>query len=212
MMKYNGIYWNVFAPLIKTSIRNRYGEDVAKRSIKNGKKEYQRILQQADPIGDDNPMITNAYFAYVFVGAWLGSEKVISPEDMAEVMRDVLAKMKPFFGMVNLNSKKGSRKWYHDMKKYEKWYQKHGDEFPTTWQVGFDEELHQDGSYYYFTCCPICHLMNKLGYSEIMPALCSTDEDMFRYQHGVLHRNHTIAEGEEMCDYWVVGDQVRDPK
>lgn len=210
-MKYKGIYWSVFAPLMKKSIRKRYGNELAVKSIKNGKAEYKRILSLADPIGDHNPMESNAYFAYVFVGAWLGSEKAITPDGMADIMRDVLMVLKPFFGMTNLNSKSGEKKWYRDMKKYEAWYEQKGKEYPTTWRVEFDETRHQDGSFYYFTCCPICHLMNKLGYSEIMPALCSTDEDMFKHQHGVLHREHTIANGGEICDYWVVGDQVENP-
>ena len=29
---------------------------------------------------------------------------------------------------------------------------------------------------------------------------------MFRLQHGRLYRKHTIANGESVCDYWVVGD------
>ena len=50
------------------------------------------------------------------------------------------------------------------------------------------------------------------GIAELMPALCSTDEVMFRLQHGRLYREHTIANGESVCDYWVVGDKIRDPK
>lgn len=45
-----------------------------------------------------------------------------------------------------------------------------------------------------------------------MPALCSTDEVMFRLQHGKLYREHTIAKGEGICDYWIVGDKVKNPK
>ena len=30
---------------------------------------------------------------------------------------------------------------------------------------------------------------------------------MFRLQHGKLHREHTIASGDPVCDYWIVGDK-----
>lgn len=79
-------------------------------------------------------MASNAYFAYVFVAAWLGTGKKISAEDIADVMKDVLAKMKP---------------------------------------------------------------------------LCELDAVMFAYQHGILHRGHTIASGGELCDYWIVGDKIK---
>ena len=42
--------------------------------------------------------------------------------------------------------------------------------------------------------------------------LCATDKVMFAYQHGRLCREHTIASGDAMCDYWVVGDRVKEPR
>ena len=32
---------------------------------------------------------------------------------------------------------------------------------------------------------------------------------MFRLQHGKLHREYTIANGDPVCDYWVVGDRMK---
>ena len=211
-MKYKGYYWTLLAPLIKKSIAARYSKELAQQSIRQGKLEYRGLLERADDIGDDNPMAQNAYFAYVFVGAWLGSGKQIPPDGMAEVMTDVLHNMRFFFGLTNLNSKRGSKIWYKNMKKYEAWSADKLEKYPTTWRVGFDENLHKDGSYYYFTSCPICSFCEKEGISEIMGPLCQTDKIMFQMQHGVLHRDFTLAGGDRMCDYWVVGDQVDDPK
>ena len=72
-MKYVGIYWTLFAPLMKKSIRERFGKELAEKSIRNGKAEYRRLLSHADDLCPGNPMATNAYFAYVFAAAWLGS-------------------------------------------------------------------------------------------------------------------------------------------
>ena len=49
------------------------------------------------------------------------------------------------------------------------------------------------------------------GIGELMHALCSTDEVMFRLHHGCLHREQTLAKGDLMCDYWIVGDKVKNP-
>ena len=211
-MKYNGIYWLAFAPLIKRSVKRRFGSELARRSVKNGRAEYKKLLAAADPIGDGNPMAMNAYFAYVFVGAWLGSGREIPAREMANVMADVLGAMRPFFALTDLNRK--PRKWLNDMKKYARWCENHDAErkYPTAWKVNFDESRHRDGSFYYFSACPICSTMNRLGLSEIMGGLCATDEIMFRFQHGVLHRDHTIADGDDICDYWVVGDKVENPQ
>ena len=211
-MKYVGIYWTLFAPLMKKSIAKRFDRDLAQQALHRGKAEYRRLLSSADDLGPGNPMAMNAYFAYVFAGAWLGSGKKITPDEMALVMTDVLESrlLRTVFGMTNLN--RTPKKWYRDMKKYDAWFIKHGGDYPVNWNVHFDERLHQDGSFYYFTRCPICEFCKREGIAELMPALCSTDEVMFRLQHGKLYREHTIARGDSVCDYWVVGDQVTNPK
>lgn len=211
-MKYKGIYWTLFTPIIKKSITKRFGSEMAEQSVRRGKGEYRRLLSRADDLGPGNPLGANAYFAYVFVTAWLGSEKKISPDEMGTVMTDVLTgqPVRTFFRMIDLN--KTPKKWYRDLKKYEAWYQTHGAKYSVNWVVHFDEKLHRDGSYYYFTRCPICEFCNREGIGEIMPALCATDEVMFRLQHWKLHREHTIARGEGVCDYWIVGDKVTDPR
>ena len=211
-MKYVGIYWTLFAPMIKKSIRTRFGASLAERSIREGKKEYRRLLSRADDLGPGNPMASNAYFAYVFAAAWLGSGRTITPEEMALVMTDVLESrlLRTVFGMTDLNRQ--PKKWYRDMKKYETWFEQHGKDYPVNWNVCFDESRHKDGSFYFFTRCPICEFCEREGIAELMPALCSTDEVMFRLQHGKLYREHTIANGEALCDYWVVGDKIKSPQ
>ena len=211
-MKYVGIYWTLFAPMMKKSIARRFNSELAERSIRQGKKEYKRLLSHADELGPGNPMATNAYFAYVFAAAWLGSGRRITPDEMGQVMKDVLESrlLRTVFGMTDLN--RNPNKWERDMRKYEAWYQKHGKDFPVNWVVNFDETAHRDGSYYYFTRCPICEFCQREGIAELMPALCSTDEVKFRLQHGRLHREHTIANGDPVCDYWVVGDKVMEPR
>ncbi len=89
-MQYVGIYWSLFAPLIKKSIRTRFDVSLAEQSIREGKMAYKRLLSRADDLGPGNPMSSNAYFAYVFAAAWLGSGRKITPDEMALVMTDVL--------------------------------------------------------------------------------------------------------------------------
>ena len=155
-------------------------------------------------------MAMNAYFAYVFAAAWLGSGRKITPDEMALVMTDVLEGrlLRTFFGLTDLNRK--PKKWEQDMRKYEAWFAAHGKDYPVNWHVNYDESRHRDGSFYYFTRCPICEFCQREGIAELMPALCSTDEVMFRLQHGRLYREHTIANGDGLCDYWIVGDKTDD--
>lgn len=50
-MKYVGVYWSLFAPMIKKSIRTRFDSSLAEQSIREGKKEYKRLLSHADDLG-----------------------------------------------------------------------------------------------------------------------------------------------------------------
>ena len=104
-MKYNGFYWALFAPMIRRSIAERFDRTLALQSVRRGKEEYRRLLSDADDLGPGNPMAMNAYFAYVFAAAWLGTERKVSPDEMALVMTDVLESrlLRTVFGLTDLN-------------------------------------------------------------------------------------------------------------
>ena len=68
------------------------------------------------------------------------------------------------------------------------------------------------GSFYYSSRCPICAFCAREGIWELMPALCSADEITFRLQHGVLHQEHTTANGDPVCDHRIVGDEAEEPR
>ena len=80
--------------MIKNSIKKRFGAGLADQAIHRGKAEYRTLVAEAPELGRGNPMASNAYFAYVFVGAWLGTEKKLTPEDMGLVMTDVLKRVR----------------------------------------------------------------------------------------------------------------------
>ena len=93
--------------MMKKSIAKRFDKELADRAIRQGKAEYKGLLARADDLGPGNPMALNAYFAYVFAAAWLGSGKRITPDEMALVMTDVLEGrlLRTFFGLTDLNRK-----------------------------------------------------------------------------------------------------------
>ena len=76
-MRYKGIYWTFFSPMIKRSITNRFDKELAAQSIRNGKAGYRRLLSRADDLGPGNPMAMNAYFAYVLLQrGWAVTERL----------------------------------------------------------------------------------------------------------------------------------------
>ena len=106
-MKYNGFYFWLFSSSMKKVIAEKYNKAYANEIMKKSKQVYRDIVQQADDIGDDNPMAYNELFALAFVAPYLASDKKIPPEVVQEMMRRGLYHVKWYFGMTNLNTAKG---------------------------------------------------------------------------------------------------------
>ena len=51
-----------------------------------------------------------------------------------------------------------------------------------------------------FYTCGICHLMEKLGLREYIPAMCTLDYDMAELNHTRFTRSCTLANGDNYCD------------
>lgn len=52
--------------------------------MKKSKQVYRELVEQADDIGDDNPMAYNELFALAFVAPYVASGKKIPPETVQE--------------------------------------------------------------------------------------------------------------------------------
>ena len=207
-MKYNGFYFALFRGTMKKVLAEHYGEEFAREVMKKARPLYQKIVAEADDIGDGNPMAYNELFALAFVAPYLASEKRISPEVAQEMMRRSLYHVKFYFGMVNLNTPRGKLANQKSILKYVKWYTPAREkQYPASFKVDFVGKPYEGACYYRITRCPICTYCKKLGVEELMPLFCELDEVMIGLQHGVLHRQQTIASGGECCDYWITGDR-----
>ena len=207
-MKYKGFYFLLFKGPMKKVLIEKYDKAYASEIIKNSKKVYRELVKNMDDIGEDNPMVYNEMFALVFVAPYIASEKKIPPEIVQEMMRRSLYTFKWFFSLVNLNTKRGKEANKKNILKYYKWYTEEKEKlYPTSFKVDFVGEPYEGACYYRITRCPICAYTKKLGVDELMPLFCELDELMISFQHGVLHREETIAKGGDYCDYFILGDK-----
>lgn len=207
-MKYNGFYFALFRGTMKKVLAEHYGEAFARDTMKQARSVYKKLVAEADDIGDDNPMAYNELFALAFVAPYLASRKRISPEVAQEMMRRSLYHVKFYFGMVDLNTPKGKLANQKSILKYVKWYTPEREkQYPASFKVDFVGKPYEEACYYRITRCPICAYCKKLGVEELMPLFCELDEVMIGLQHGVLHREQTIASGGECCDYCITGDR-----
>lgn len=59
-------------PLLKKSLKRRYGKEYTSALIKKADLEYRDMLNRADDIGKDNPMASNTYECLLFFGGMEG--------------------------------------------------------------------------------------------------------------------------------------------
>lgn len=89
----------------------------------------------------------------------------------------------------------------------KKWVDEHPQYKDYTWDFNFDESKPEYGVYYHFTRCPLNTFARKYGFLEILPVMCNIDFLAANLMHAILYREHTLATGGKMCDYWFVGDE-----
>ena len=207
-MKYNGFYFWMFKWPMKRVLMEKYGKAYAAEIMKKSQKIYRKMVDEADDIGDDNPMAYNELFALAFVAPYVASEKRISSETVQEMMRRSLYHIKWYFARTDLNTAKGKAENQKSVVKYAGWYTPEKEkQYPTSFKVDFVGKPYEGAYYYRITRCPICIYAEKLGVSELMPLFCELDEVMITLQHGILHRRQTLADGGEYCDYYITGDK-----
>ena len=197
-MTYNSFYFWLFSRPMKQVLAEKYGAPYARDIMKKSRPVYRRLVDEADDIGKGNPMAYNALFALAFVAPYVASEKQIPPETVQEMMRRALYSIKWYFCRTDLNTPKGKAENKKSITQYVKWYTPEREKlYPTSFKVDFVGQPHEGACYYRITRCPICAYAKKLGVSELMPLFCELDSVMISLQHGVLHRQQTIASGGE---------------
>lgn len=91
------------------------------------------------------------------------------------------------------------------------WAIKHKNKYPQTWEFNFDDS-HRDGCYYYFTKCPIAKFFKENNMEDLTEIFCQMDYINISLRKGRLIRNKTLAKGDDICDFWIVGDKTKNPK
>ena len=85
-------------------------------------------------------------------------------------------------------------------------------EWGNTWRVEMNPEGHTEGFAIHTRMCPNVDFCRAHGYEAFLPAVCAQDYRFAAAMHGVLIRTHTVAEGDDYCDWWYFGDKQALPE
>ncbi len=212
MMKYKGTYLRMISMVIKKPMYAQYGKQNTQKWLKEAKGIYRELLNETDDVGADNPMAVNIYMGYVFMAIWKAADGQIQIEDYKRVTREMMDQpiVQKLKGGTDMNRQEDFDKMKANFHRMADWLEAHPQYKEASWDYHFDDEKHKDGIYYYFTKCPMETFARTHGYLEVLPVLCDLDYYTAKTHHAVLLRDQTLAEGGEKCDYWFVGDQVKD--
>ena len=214
MMKYTGKYYSLFKVFFKNYLVAQYGKEVTKNAFKKAPAIYKDMLEKCDDIGYDNPMAANIYLCFVFLAIWKAADGAIDPDSYRIVVNNFMHSKfvaKAMSGN-DINTPEGMQKAVNKFHANQEWTDAHPRYKDKTWDFNFDDTKHKDGTYYYFTICPLNDFARKYGFLEVLPVCCDIDYISTQYSHGVLHREKTLATGGSMCDYWIVPDRIKNPQ
>lgn len=208
-MKYTNKYWKLLIPFMKKSLNKRYGKEYTKELVEKADGIYRDMLNRVDDVGEDNPMATNIYECLVVLAIWKAADGKISVDDLREICVGIMSMpvLKVVGLFINGNKKSGVGKFSKMIHKDAAWLDEHPEYKAASWDFNFDETKHDKGFYYHFTQCPLNNFARREGCLEVLPVMCDVDFLTAKLMHFKLHREHTLASGGKVCDYWYVGDK-----
>lgn len=208
-MKYTNKYWKLLIPFMKKSLNKRYGKEYTKELVEKADGIYRDMLNRVDDVGEDNPMASNIYECLVVMAIWKAADGKISVNDLREICVGIMSMpvLKVVGLFINGNKKSGVRKFSKMIHKDAAWLDEHPEYKAASWDFNFDETKHDKGFYYHFTQCPLNNFARREGCLEVLPVMCDVDFLTAKLMHFKLHREHTLASGGKVCDYWYVGDK-----
>lgn len=213
MMEYTSTYWNVLMPLIKPCLKKKYGESYTQKLVRKADVVYRDLLNRADDIGKDNPMALNIDSCFIVFALWTTGDGKITVDDLREIVNEMLSfPLLKVMGMADLNKPSAMKQMGKMMHKMQEWLDAHPQYKEFSWDFNFDKTRHRDGFYYHFTQCPLNTFARREGYLEVLQILCDVGHKTAALMHAKLNREYTLAGGGEVCDYWYVGDKLKDPK
>ena len=214
MLKYKGTFIKMFPLMMKKYMVEQYGKTVTKEAYKKAPGIYRDMLMKVEDIGSENPMAGNIYMAFVFMAIWKAADGAIDTDSYRIVVRRFLTESfaRKFIGKSDMNKPEDVQKAKEKFRRMQAWADEHPQYKDKTWDFNFDETRHRDGSFYYFTRCPLNDFARRFGYLEVLPVCCELDHILTEASHGKLIREYTLATGGPICDYWIVPDKLADPR
>lgn len=179
--------------------------------MKAADQQYGRFFHEIPDIGGRKNMQFNLLqFLVAFFSLYEACDRTLDIEDFDHYADMTIVRMSRMAGhFMNWNMPVMIKIAYRRYGRYKETVDRHVrcGEWGNTWQVDINPEGKEEGFAIHTRCCPMVEFVKRYGYEKFLPSICSQDFKAAEAMHGILSRTHTVADGDEYCDWWYVGDR-----
>lgn len=199
MMRYGLIQramWLMFRGSFKEAVRTVFDEKDADSVMKRAKKKYREILSGVDEFDKGSRFLTNILSCAMLCAVLLSAEKSYDTETVRiyyKTAMDNKIMRKTVVSERNYTEKGRAR-----LKAFAEKSQSITNPYDWKFTVEDGETINQYTATFY--TCGICTMMNQLGLSKYIPAMCAFDYDMAEMNNTKFTRKFTLASGGPYCD------------
>ncbi|MBQ8994266.1 MAG: L-2-amino-thiazoline-4-carboxylic acid hydrolase [Oscillospiraceae bacterium] len=200
-MKY-GIMGVAVPLLVKKPAFAYLKETVLEINPKDVKSEYKRIIADQPEVGGmKNNLIMGLYLAAYFMAVYKVAPDKVSDEIFGEMVDSVCA------SEIFVKMNKG-RDFFTEKNILTRYHLQNDPVFtenPENWHYTFSYDLDVPECTITYTKCAICQMARRENCFHLMPHLCKTDYAQQELMGNTLIRTKTIGNGDDICDFHIVG-------
>ena len=196
-------------PMMERYLMERYGREEGKVRLGRTLEIAQQYWDETAYIGGrDNILADNLYMSEILFAAVEACDRDFPGEDILrlgdEVMVDKIRRLPKWIHAPRLVN----RRWVQGLvnRMYGSYIRKCGKgDWANTWTMEVNPYGHKEGLSWRFTSCPVAEFARAHDLLPWTQYLCQMDHRMAEAAGCRLIRQHTLAAGDDECDYWIVG-------
>jgi len=192
----------IFSRSFRRQLTASLGEHNARDVMRKTQPLYRDIVQRSPSIGGrENPTIMNVLIAAFVAAIYKTAGGKLSSERMGEAFSDALEQAAAFKLFARFMGKRNFTRRWQD-KRYAWAVASQGKVYPADFVSAFvyGKTINEYGVNY--SECGICKLLQRESCADLAPQLCKFDYVTAKYMGCTLTRTKTIANGDEICDFW----------
>lgn len=193
---------------IKGKLGERFSPVEAERVYQRILRTYERFAREAPSIGGrKNPMSQNFYGALSAFAYYECMNRDMPPDEITTMCCEmtIMGRRGGQLSRLDLNNALVRRILHTLLGLRARRLNRHREDgsWNNSWGMRINPLHHKEGISVHLVGCPIADFAKRNGYGELIPYFCEADKAIIEHLGGTLHREHTVADGYEDCDYWI---------